>query len=132
MKEPRWLNVLVWTASVLMAALFTAASLPKLTGAQQMVDHFAHWGFPDWFRIVVGVLELGCSVGLLVPRVAAIAASGIVVLMLGATYTHAVLAPEEVGRVGFTLTLVVVAAGVAYARWSRLGLQVPHLFQKEA
>ena len=113
------LRVGVWVLSVLLAFVFVMAGLPKLQGGPGQVRAFAHWGYPDWFRIVVGVVELASGALLLIPRLAFFGALGIAAIMAGATYTHVVRVPQEAGRAPFTLTLLALAALVAYYRRPR-------------
>ncbi len=109
-------RAVVWILSVLLAAVFVLAGVPKLLGAQSHVQHFAKWGYPDWFRLVVGTAEVVSAVLLLIPRLAFLGAAGIMAIMAGATYTHVIRAPEEAGRASLTLTLLALAALIGYAR----------------
>ena len=59
----------VWTATVLLAALFTLAGVMKLVDADA-AKQFADFGFPYWFCILIGIIEVGGAVALLVPRTA--------------------------------------------------------------
>jgi uncharacterized membrane protein YphA (DoxX/SURF4 family) len=111
--------VIAWALSVLLAALFLMAGVPKLLGARGHIEHFARWGYPDWFHLVVGAIETVSAVLLLVPRAAAVGASGIMVIMAGATYTHLFRAQNETARVPFTLALLLLAGAVAYLRTRR-------------
>jgi len=88
-------------------------------GAQGWVQHFAQWGYADWFRLVVGAVEVIGGVLLLIPRLATIGAFGIVVIMAGATYTHIFRASDEAERAVFTLVLLVLAATIGYVRRHR-------------
>jgi putative oxidoreductase len=110
----------VWVLSALLAFIFLMAGVPKLAGAEGHIRHFVTWGYPDWFRIVVGAVETVSAALLLVPRLASqlafCGALGIAAIMAGATYTHLVRVPEEAGRAPFTLGLLTVAAVVAWAR----------------
>jgi uncharacterized membrane protein YphA (DoxX/SURF4 family) len=49
---------------------------------------FAPWGFPNWFRVFVGVIEVASGLLLLVPRTAVYAAIALAVIRLGAMGTH--------------------------------------------
>ena len=109
----------VWVLSALLAFVFLMAGVPKLAGAEGHIRHFVVWGYPDWFRIVVGSVETVSAALLLIPRLAFWGALGIVVIMAGATYTHLVRVPEEAGRAPFTLGLLSLAAVVAWARRPR-------------
>lgn len=105
-----------WVLSGLLAALFLMAGGSKLAGAETHVLHFAHWGWPDWLRVVVGAVEVTSAVLLLVPRVAFFGGCALVVVMAGATYTHLFRATGEAGMAVFTLVLLGLAALVAWAR----------------
>jgi uncharacterized membrane protein YphA (DoxX/SURF4 family) len=106
----------VWIASGLLAAVFLLAGVPKLMGAEGWLRHFAAWGYPDWFRLVVGTMEVASAVFLLIPALAPLGAFGIVLVMAGATYTHLFRASDEAGRAVFTLALLSLAAVVGYIR----------------
>jgi putative oxidoreductase len=106
----------IWTASILLAVLFVVTGAPKLLGAEGWVRHFARWGYPDWLRLVIGSLEVAAAALLCIPKLATLGACVIVVVMAGATYTHLFRAPDEVGRAGFTMTVLLVAAVVGYLR----------------
>lgn len=109
-------GVAIWVLSVLMALFFLIAGVPKLLGAQGHVEHFASWRYPDWFRLVVGTVEVVSAILLLIPRIAYLGAAGIAVIMAGATYTHVLRVPEEAGRAPLTLTLLALAVLIGYAR----------------
>ncbi len=106
-------------ARVLLAALFLMAGVTKLMGVPARIEHFAHWGYPDWFRLVVGTVETASAVVLIVPRTAVVGAAGIMTIMLGATYTHLFLADDEAVRVPYTISLLVLAGLAAYLRTRR-------------
>jgi putative oxidoreductase len=110
---------IVWIPSILLAFIFLMAGVPKLAGAEGHIRHFVTWGYPDWFRLVVGAIETTSAVLLLVPRLAFFGAMAIGVIMCGATYTHLIRVPEEAGRAPFTLALLVLALLVAYFRRPR-------------
>ena len=112
-------RVALWAISLLLAFVFIVAGVPKLAGTEGHVRHFVVWGYPDWFRVVVGAIETTSAVLLLVPRLAFFGAIGIAMIMAGATYTHVVRVPEEAGRAPFTLSLLALAAIVAMARRPR-------------
>jgi len=86
----------------------------KLAGAERHVQGFAHWGWPDWMRLVVGAVEVTSAVLLLIPRTAFFGAGTLVVVMAGATYTH--LFHADGGMAASPLVLLGLAALVAYAR----------------
>ena len=109
----------IWVLSIGLAFVFLMAGVPKLAGAEGHIRHFAHWGYPDWFRLVVGTVETASALMLLVPRLAFFGGIGIMIVMAGATYTHVVRVPEEAARAPLTLGLLTAAAIVAVARRRR-------------
>jgi putative oxidoreductase len=109
-------RIAVWVLSILLACVFLLAGVPKLAGSEAHIRHFVVWGYPDWFRLVVGTIETTSALCLLVPRLAFYGAIGIMAIMAGATYTHVVRVPAEAARAPLTLGLLTVAAIVAIAR----------------
>jgi uncharacterized membrane protein YphA (DoxX/SURF4 family) len=76
----------LWTLQVLLAVVFVVGSgAPKLFGEAYAVQIFEDLGTGPWLRVVVGLLEIAGGIGLLVPRLAGLAASCLVALMVGAT-----------------------------------------------
>jgi putative oxidoreductase len=81
-------GITMWAISGLLAALYLFAGGTKLAGMPMHVEHFAQWGYPDWFRLFVGAWEVVFGLLVLVPRFAAYAAGALAVGMLGAVYTE--------------------------------------------
>lgn len=78
-------NAVIWILQVLVALFFvTAASLPKFFGHQTAIEMFDEIGFGDWFRYFCASCELAGAVGLLIPRLAGLAASCLIAMMVGA------------------------------------------------
>ena len=74
---------------------------------------FATIGVGQWFRYLVGALEIAGAVGVLIPRLSGLAALGFVFLMIGATFTNLfVLGTSPL----LPLILLVVGALVAWGR----------------
>lgn len=81
--------IVVWVVSVLLAAVFATTGIAKLIGSHPIgLQAAAMNGFPQWIRTLVGVVELGGAIALLVPAVAAVAASMLALLMVPATITQ--------------------------------------------
>jgi putative oxidoreductase len=77
-------KIAMWIISGLLAALFLFAGLPKLLMPGKML---AEWVYAPWFLTVVGVCETLGAIGLLIPRLAVLAAAGLCGIMIGAVYT---------------------------------------------
>src|SRR5262245_48946882 len=110
----RALIVTVYVVSGLLTALYLFAAIPKLMGMQQAVDGFRAMGYSDGFRLVIGTAEVAGAIGLWLPRLAFWAASGLVVVMIGAVYTH-LTHPETGAPTGAGIALVCLLF-VAWAR----------------
>ncbi len=108
-------NVAIWVLKILLAATFLMVGIQKLRGGAAWVDLFAMAGYPEWFRMVVGVIEIIGGVGLLIPAFAAYAAIALAVVMFGATFTQLVSGGGWAALA--SLVLLVALIIVARLRW---------------
>jgi len=107
-------EVLLWAITLFLALICLRSGLLKVTGNIFWVRDFHRWGYPDWFRVVVGIAEL-TSVGLLlVPRLASYGASLFAAVMLGAIYTH--YSHNETSRLPFNLLLLTLSLVIVFVR----------------
>jgi putative oxidoreductase len=84
----RTLSIALWALQALLALMFAMAGFAKVLGDPAMVEMFATIGIGQWFRYLVGALELAGAVGVLIPRLSGLAALGLISLMAGATATN--------------------------------------------
>ena len=77
-----------WVPALLLILIMTPAGLAKFHDDSGWARAFRHWGYPVWFRVLVGVMEIGAAVFLLWGRTAAIGALLVIVVMLGGMGTH--------------------------------------------
>jgi uncharacterized membrane protein len=112
------LNRTLWTVQVLMAVFFLVAAIgPKLVGEAYAVEMFTRTGAGQWLRYLVGVLEFAGAIGLLLPRRSALAALGLVGVMIGAAFTQVVVLSDPV-----MATTPLVLAVVAWGRRAQLAV----------
>jgi uncharacterized membrane protein YphA (DoxX/SURF4 family) len=111
------LTITLWVLQVLLAFQFAGGGWLKLSGAPVMVDMFTTIGVGQWFRIVVGSLEIAGAVGLLIPRLAGLAALGLSCLMLGAITTNLLILKAD-SRIAIMLLLL--SGLVAWGRWPQI------------
>lgn len=102
---------MVWVLSALLTALYLFAGVPKVIGAGEAVEGFAHLGYPAWFRVLIGLIEVTGGIALLIPRVAFYAAGALGAVMIGAIYVTGA-APG----VAVPIVCLVLLAVVAYLR----------------
>lgn len=77
-------KIALWVVSILLTCLFLFAGLTKLLTPAKMLSQ---WVYAPWFLTFVGICETLGAIGLLIPRLAALAAAGLSVIMVGAIYT---------------------------------------------
>ncbi|MGW7599769.1 DoxX family protein [Streptomyces antimycoticus] len=78
-------GVALWATQITLALFFAVASgFPKLAGIAAAAESFDRIGYGDWFMYLVGGLEVAGAIGLLVPRLAGLAALALTGLMAGA------------------------------------------------
>lgn len=106
----------LWALQIMVGVFFVVASAaPKLLGGAYAVQIFVEIGAGDWFRYFVGAVELAGGIGLLVPRLAGLAALGLVGLMVGATYTQLTVFDAPATTVT-PIILGVLVVGIAWVR----------------
>jgi putative oxidoreductase len=77
-------KIAMWVVSGLLTALFLFAAMPKLLTPDKIMSQ---WVYARWFLTFIGVCETLGAIGLLIPRLAALAAAGLSGIMIGAVYT---------------------------------------------
>ena len=107
-------EVLLWLITLFLVLICLRSGLLKVTGNIFWVRDFHRWGYPDWFRLVVGIAELISMLLLLVPRFASYGASLFAVVMLGAIFTHAT--HNETSRLPLNLLLLTLSLVILFAR----------------
>lgn len=114
-------NVALWILQGLLGAFFlVAAAAPKLFGEATAVEMFDDIGVGQWFRYLVGGLELVGAIGLVVPRVAGWAALGLAGVMAGAVVTS--LFVLDAGWLTITPAILLALCGViAWGRRRQIG-----------
>ena len=98
----------LWIAIVLVALYVGAGGLAKLAGMPYVHSSFPKLGLPAWFGYFIGACEVLGAIGLLIRPLRALAAIGIAIIMIGATYYHAVYTPVIQAAPAFILTLLSV------------------------
>lgn len=101
-KTRRAATITAWVLQILLGFAIAGAGLLKLTGDPTMVELFDDIGAGQWLRFVVGALEVAGGVGLVIPRVRALAALCLLGLLLGAAVTNvAVLHTSPLSALAF-------------------------------
>lgn len=77
-----------WLPAILLVLIFVPQGFAKFDDASGWSRAFRLWGYPDWFRITIGALELLAALLLISGRFAVLGAITIMVIMLGGMATH--------------------------------------------
>ena len=80
-----------WLPALLLVLIFAPQGFSKFSDSSGWASAFRGWGYPDWFRLTIGAVELLAAALLLWGRTAVVGAFLIVVVMLGGMGTHLVL-----------------------------------------
>jgi putative oxidoreductase len=111
-------NTLLWVAQILLAGFFLFAG-GKVIGPPMAVHQFAKIGAAigtgQWLRYFVGAAELSGAIGLVIPRLAGLAAAGLALDMAGASITNAVIFHNP-GTTVLTVLLCILLAFIARSR----------------
>ncbi len=80
--------IVLWICIGLASLGFAAAGGAKLMGVEQVHMSFAIMGLPVWFGYFIGLSEVLGAIGLWLRKLSFYAASGLLIIMLGAIYFH--------------------------------------------
>lgn len=80
----------MWIPAILLVLIFAPQGWSKFNDASGWARAFRHWGYPDWFRVTIGVIEVSAVVLLVLGRTAAFGAILIILVMLGGMATHVI------------------------------------------
>jgi uncharacterized membrane protein YphA (DoxX/SURF4 family) len=107
-------KIVLWIVSILLAAAFLFAGSLKLLKPGEVKPVFVQYGYAPWFATVIGASEVLGGIGLLLPPLAALAAAGLSIIMVGAFFTHAT--HHELAHGVTPLVLLALLILVAYMR----------------
>jgi uncharacterized membrane protein YphA (DoxX/SURF4 family) len=115
------MNVALWIIQVLLALLFVFSGVMKFVmPVEEMTKQMPM--MPGWFLHFIGVAEILGGLGLVLPGLLRVrpgltplAAAGLVIILIGAVVTTAIVGPLLMTLL--PLTVGVLTAFVAYGRW---------------
>jgi putative oxidoreductase len=103
----------LWIAIALVILYVGAGGAAKLASVPYVHSSFPKLGLPAWFGYFIGACEvLGC-IALFIRPLRALAALGIGIIMIGATYYHSVYTPVVQAAPAFILLIL-----SAYIFWT--------------
>ena len=99
-------NYPLWIAIALVVLYVGAGGAAKLAGVPYVHSSFPKLGLPAWFGYFIGTCEvLGC-IALFIRPLRALAALGVGIIMIGATYYHAIYTPVVQAAPAFVLLIL--------------------------
>ena len=114
------MSILIIIAQVVLGLLFVVIGSMTVAGMNMFVENFRHFGYPQWFRIVTGSLEvlggIGLLIGIWLPWLAELASAGLTLVMLGAFLTE-VRTREPLQKIVLPIVLGALAIVVAVSYW---------------
>jgi uncharacterized membrane protein YphA (DoxX/SURF4 family) len=116
------MNIALWIAQALLAAIFLFAGGMKLVIPIEEMTKQMPIPLPGWFLRFTGIVEVLGAIGVILPwllrirpALTPLAAAGLVIVMIGATvYT---LAAGDFASAPIPLVVGILTAFVAYGRW---------------
>lgn len=115
------MNIFLWVLQIVLAAAFAAHGWLFLAPPAELLA-VMNTMLPTWFRLFLGVAEVLAAVGLTLPGITrimpwliALAAAGLMIVMVSATVVHATRG--EISSAVTTAILFVAITFVAYMRW---------------
>ena len=110
-------TIALWVLRVLTASVFLFAAFMKITSQPVMVAYFDIVGLGQWFRFVVGLLELVGGAALLIPRTSLIGAALLLFVDMGAFVAQVTRLHEDWIH---TVVIAVILVALLYLQRGRL------------
>jgi putative oxidoreductase len=116
------LPVIMWLFTANLAFVFIRSGWVKFDDTGGWARAFANWGYPVWFRIFIGVVEVVAGLLILYPKTAIYAVAALVIVMLGGMGTHIYHGdPGGVSHEAVPLTLLLIVGYLRYQRHYKKG-----------
>jgi len=77
-----------WVLTVVVGLMMIMSGVMKLNGSEQVVEGFAHLGWPDKLALGLGIVEISCAVIYLIPQTTVLGAILLTGYLGGAIATH--------------------------------------------
>ena len=114
----RAMPVLLWIIAAAIAYDFLLQGWRKFDPNGWWAPAFKKWGYPTWFMMLIGVIEVAGALLLLVPKVRHFGAVLLIVIMFGALVTRSIFGVsfEEIIFFVNTIAILMVMVGVGYKK----------------
>jgi putative oxidoreductase len=117
-REPfaRAIPVLLWIIATAIACDFIHQGWRKFDPQGWWAPAFKKWGYPTWFMITIGVIEVTGGLLLIFPKVRHIGAAMLIVIMVGALITRSIhgVSFEEILFFISTISILMLTIGLGF------------------
>jgi type IV secretory pathway TrbD component len=107
------MKIVFWLTTGLFCAMMVFSAAGYLTGTDYFVQAFRHLGYPDYFRLLLGIAKLAGAFALIAPRVPTVirewAYAGFGITLVSAAVSHASV-HDPIAAVGTPLFMFAVLA----------------------
>lgn len=110
-------EAVLWIITLFLVWVFLRQGYSKFFDDSGWARAFRVWRYPDWFRIMIGIVEVSAALLLLIRRFALVGAIMIIVVMLGGMATHVYWGQPR--HVTSEILPLVLATIVAFGRGDR-------------
>jgi uncharacterized membrane protein YphA (DoxX/SURF4 family) len=108
------MHIFIWIIGLWFAYRLIRMGVPKLIQGGMWTNAFERWGYPAWFRVFIGVLEIIGGLLLLVPRVRHFGAMILFVIMIGALITRIINGTSLDDALSITFNAIIFLYLMAY------------------
>lgn len=116
------LKLISWTLKLLLAASFIiSVFMHELSSNPETLKHFISFGFNAIFMYFIGVSELVLAIAIFIPRLSVMAALGLIIIMIGASYSHLILAKDPWQTGAPSIITAIVLAILIFIEWAITG-----------
>ena len=115
---------LLWTVQILVCLAFIMTGVAKFR-APFWIDGFARWGYPDWFRVTIGVLEIVGGLLIALPATASYATALLGGILAGAAATLLLHNENPAAPIVWFVVVVLIGVSRRSRAWRPIGMRVP-------
>ena len=108
------MHYLQWSVRIIITIIFLLSSSGKFDLQGNMSTNFAHWGYPIYMLLTVGIMEAIGAIFLLIRRTLKTGATLLAIVMFGAIYTHVNFYSE----LGFPFLNILILLGLGLVLYS--------------
>lgn len=114
------MQIMIIVVQVVLGLLFMLIGSATVAGTKMLVENFRRFGYPQWFRVVTGSLEvlggMGLLIGIWLPWLAELASDGLTLVMLGAVLTQ-LRTRDPWRKIALAIVLGVLTSLVVVGYW---------------